>query len=70
MLVGANMFTAGARLFGIMNCADFLVFLGRDCLGKMVGAKVVIEVVLEVVVGIVVEVVRRKLKVLLEMLVF
>lgn len=53
MLVGANMFTAGARLFGIMNCADFLVFLGRDCLGKMVGAKAVMELVVREAVKVV-----------------
>ena len=29
---------------------DFFVFLGQDCLGKMMGTKVVIEVVVEVVV--------------------
>ena len=34
------------------------VFFGRDCLGKMVGAKLVMEVVFEVVAGEAVEVVQ------------
>ena len=52
------MFSVGARLFGTVIWADFFVFLGRDCLGKMVGAEVVMEVVVEVVVGEAMKIVR------------
>ena len=44
----------------------FVVFLERDCLGSMVGAKVFIEVVLEVVVGEATEVVQLNLEMLLK----
>ena len=49
MSVEVNMFSVSARLFGMVIWAIFFVFLGRDCLRKMVGAEVVIEVVVEVV---------------------
>ena len=41
MLVEAKVFNVGARLFGMVMWGEFLVFLGFDCLGKIVGAKVV-----------------------------
>ena len=44
----------------------FVVFLERDCLGNMVGAKVFIEVVLEVAVGEAAEVVQLNLEMLLK----
>ena len=44
------MFNAGVRRFGMVKRADFLVFLGRDSLRKMVGVKVVIGLVIEMVV--------------------
>ena len=58
MLVEANVFSVGACLFGIVIWVDFFVFLGRNFLGKMVGAEMVIEVVVEVVVGEAVEVMQ------------
>ena len=45
---------------------DFVVFLERDCLENMVGAKVLIEVMVEVVEGETVEVVQLNLDVLLQ----
>ena len=47
----------------------FAVFLERDCLGNMVGAKVFIKVVAEVIVGEAAEVVPFNLEVLLKELV-
>ena len=52
------MFSVGAHLFGMVMWEDFFVFLGRDCLGEMIGAEMVMEVVVEVVVGEAVKVVR------------
>ena len=53
MPVEANVFNVGACIFGMMMGADFLVFLGRDCLGKMVGAKAVMELVVREAVKVV-----------------
>ena len=34
MPMQANVFNVDVRLFGMVIQADFLVFLGRDCLGE------------------------------------
>ena len=49
MSVEPNVFNVGAWLFGMVMWADFLVFLGSDYLGKMVGRKLVIEMAVEMV---------------------
>ena len=49
MSVEANVFNGMCIFFG-KGLSRFSVFLERDCLGNMMGEKVVMEVVVEVVV--------------------